>query len=883
MFKWLVLAALTPVAVFGCTTDDVPEAPPIHPAIASYYNFLEQQHQPPVDYIMGLFETADIVVLCERSHPEMTQYELVVQILEDERFQRQVGRVFTELGSRSYGAAVSAFLHASGLAEEEATQRLNAVYQDMFDDGLWPNYNLYEFLKRVWVLNRGLPASRRIDVHPSDLAFDWGTVNRDRYEEYVSNLTAVRDSAIADEIIERVRELRASGVARQKALVIMNYRHAFTNLDYTGGKRGDNVAGRLMEAFPGRVANVWLNSFALRTDSGGVQFVPVQDGRWDAAFQRAGNRSVGFDLEHSPFGADYFDLHPRSASHVTYGSVFTGLVFYLPLEEHRFWTGLPGFLTEERTELLADRLALIGAIENRDSALAFLAGLDSLEIESYSEALGTDFTSDIDRWLEPEDGDGQEHPTVFLEPVGSQPIENGLPVYAVVTDSARLATYRAWIENDAARWALELYEKARRIAQDVRGSTSQPRGLHIALVPNGNHAAVGYRLVQGADTAAYPAAAYVKLGPQEWRFGITLLHETGHVVLRTLYGGAAFPKKPMAAISHTTAALTDRATAFDEGYAIHLEALLVHLSDERHLRNKYRHEQMLFGTWPGFLAEYYRQSADLMTFSQTVSRYYLVRENAFAFASATPAPDYLRTQLEKGRDYSTLRTANQMLQSEGFYGSFFFSLLSRGRSRPDTELVLERQEKLLTAIAHVLRDDSPDADTPYLLRLMESYIALYPDEAEEVLDLLLDLSHGVFVDLEARARWRDHYLAALRLDLAAMDREGMEARRAAWRTKVRQDPAALYALLGPQIRCVVPAATVELPALGVSNPLSFDANTVQENVLRVIPGISDAEVARWTSERDRRPFLHGDDIRRRVMPTAMTVRNLECGSARDDV
>ena len=56
-------------------------------------------------------------------------------------------------------------------------------------------------------------------------------------------------------------------------------------------------------------------------------------------------------------------------------------------------------------------------------------------------------------------------------------------------------------------------------------------------------------------------------------------------------------------------------------------------------------------------------------------------------------------------------------------------------------------------------------DDPFLLLFVEAYIRKFPAEASEVIDVLLDLSHGVFVDREAAALWHAHYLGALRLDL----------------------------------------------------------------------------------------------------------------------
>ena len=53
--------------------------PPYDQALEKYVQFLETQKQTPVDYIMGLYAKYDIVVLCERAHPETTQYDMILR------------------------------------------------------------------------------------------------------------------------------------------------------------------------------------------------------------------------------------------------------------------------------------------------------------------------------------------------------------------------------------------------------------------------------------------------------------------------------------------------------------------------------------------------------------------------------------------------------------------------------------------------------------------------------------------------------------------------------------------------------------------------------------------------------------------------------------
>jgi len=462
---------------------------------------------------------------------------------------------------------------------------------------------------------------------------------------------------------------------------------------------------------------------------------------------------------------------------------------------------------------------------------------------------------------------------VFLEPAGtvntaSAEIRESMPLYRRVADASK---YEPWLRNESAERALRLYAQAARIA--VAGAAVPD--YYVALVKGGNHAAVGFRLETADGVKEYPRTAYILLeaGP-EW-FETTMFHETGHVAMDMLAGGRRLDGLEVASIPHSTAALSDRTSAFSEGYAIHLETLAAHLARGEGLRWRYQHHSVGFGDAPYRQNEYYRGASDLTTFSQDMARYYDVRENHFAFESAFRGPDYLRVQLEKARDFSTLRDANQLLQSEGFYASFFFLFAMRGADLPAEETVAQREDKMLRAMAAMFAAVKTDISTPWLLELVTQYMRLFPEERAGIVDALNDLSHGVFVDPGAGALWREHYLASLRLDLAHLNRDAINAARKRWREQVLADPQILFSRIGPEIVCTVPAVTVRLLAFGEDAPLRFDVNTVQEGILRLVPGIAEDEIARFAAERARAPFASAEDFRRRVGLRAATLAGLK--------
>jgi len=450
---------------------------------------------------------------------------------------------------------------------------------------------------------------------------------------------------------------------------------------------------------------------------------------------------------------------------------------------------------------------------------------------------------------------------VFLEPVAridtqGAEIAEKMPLFRRVADPSR---YLEWLHNESADRALRLYRAACEIARPGGGTPD----YYIALVAGGNHAAVGFRIQNADGVAEYPREPYILLDPQPYRFQTTLLHETGHMAMALVAGGRLLEGEPIASIPHSTAALSDRKTAFTEGYAIHLETLEAQTARDPAIRQRYDHGQVLFGDGPYQALEYFRNASDLTSYSQNLARYQEVRDNAFSFDGAFQGPDYLRVQLEKARDFSTVRDANQLLQSEGFYASFFFLFVMRGAAPPAEAVVDQREQQLLTAMHGLFASKADDRSNPWLLKLAIEYMKQFPDQKTVVADALNDLSHGMFVDPAAAALWKDHYLAALRLDMAGMNMQGIMAARKRWREQVLANPEMLLSRLGPEIPCEVPGTKVRLAAFNSDSPVEFDLNTVQPGIMRLIPGITEAEVTAWLAERSRKPFASLEDFRAR--------------------
>jgi len=303
--------------------------------VRQYAAFIRDHSQDPVEYMFELFKKYDLVVISERMHPEYSQYEFIFKLLKDPRFSEKVGNIFTECGSASYQDSLAVYLHCVYQTEDElnrATARLQRNSSAVWP--LWSNTNLFDMFKTVHNLNVNLPDSSKINWYFTDLPVNWETAT---HETYIKNYTTpARDSLMAAQVIEKYRDV-LSMQKRSKALVIMNTYHGFglapNGKNYFGG-----TTGYIMKALPGKVANIMMNGISMKYLTA---IVPVDHGKWDAAFELAGNAACGFDFAGSPFGDDRFEGRFMQIKGLGYKDVFTGLIFYTPLSKQWCKNGFP--------------------------------------------------------------------------------------------------------------------------------------------------------------------------------------------------------------------------------------------------------------------------------------------------------------------------------------------------------------------------------------------------------------------------------------------------------------------------------------------------------------------------------------------------------------
>jgi len=338
--------------------------------LVKYVDYLKLQNTNAKDYIINLWKKYDVVILCERNHGEMTQYDLIYEIVKSDYFVNNVGNIFTEVGTVSKQNDVLQFITTKYPNRNIKEKKLLELYRNI-QWPCWEKSNLYFFLNNLNTLNYKLNNEKKVRLFVSGEKDPVpGTINtKENYKTFLDNNKLDRDSLMAGNIIKVFDSIIYSNSLRKKCLVIMNYRHAFSkpiNSEIDNRFNITNVGTILFEHYEGKTANVYLNSLAptplICDENKNVIFqdnvqTAIQSGKWDASFKIIKKENLGFDFQNNPFGNDSLDIWIRSKQY-KYKDVFTGFVFYLPLEKHFEAFGIPHYLNDGFEDELYKRLKI---------------------------------------------------------------------------------------------------------------------------------------------------------------------------------------------------------------------------------------------------------------------------------------------------------------------------------------------------------------------------------------------------------------------------------------------------------------------------------------------------------------------------------------------
>lgn len=352
--------------------------------IKPYVDYLKQiEKKTAKDYILQKFQNHDIVILCERHHGDISQYELIKEILSDEYFKKNVKNLFTEIGIINLNPEINNFLQTKGLDSIYVEKKLSEFQLNASFWAIWENYNYHYLLRTIYDINNN--SNNQISYYPSDVEFDWSQVKD--IADYVREMeveTEPRDSIMAYNIINKYEKIKSK--KNKKALIIMNYRHAFKIHTISNRKLNKNTTKYLFDYFGNRATNILINPIIFIKKEKDYVYSLIQNGKWDASFKYLDIKNVGFDFNYNTFGKDNLDMWEINTQY-KYEDAFDGFVYYKPIEEQNLVVGFDGLIPKKSEEEFIRRFeinlkyqektSLLKKLEDKDFRLKVLKELNT--------------------------------------------------------------------------------------------------------------------------------------------------------------------------------------------------------------------------------------------------------------------------------------------------------------------------------------------------------------------------------------------------------------------------------------------------------------------------------------------------------------------------
>ena len=288
--------------------------------------WVDQHAKTPQDYLLGLFQAHQVVIVGEFHH--VREHKEVVS--------RLIPQLYHDAGVRCIGWEFSRYAdndRLSGLTTGAAFDRGGAL--DFARDQAaheWDSKEHWDFIEAVWRLNNSLSPGRE-PMRLIGLSCDLYRLVRelkatDPGSPAFSELAQRHDMTMVESVEKEIM------AANAKAVLFVGRCHDFTHYEFTPNQNFGRpiMANVLHRKYGDKVFQVWLES----------GFLPAVE----KTMALRGGQPVGFDLYASPF-ANILSPPNWDAPEVPLSNLARGCVYLGPRSSLHKNTPIEGFVTEE--------------------------------------------------------------------------------------------------------------------------------------------------------------------------------------------------------------------------------------------------------------------------------------------------------------------------------------------------------------------------------------------------------------------------------------------------------------------------------------------------------------------------------------------------------
>lgn len=324
--------------------------------VTPFADYISDITVSPEAFLLDMLASHKLVINGEY-HRRKVSWDMLKRLIDLPEFPDRVGCVFMELPSH-HQPLMDKFLSQETLDAAIIIK----IFQDEQLNGWWDRGE-FEFLCDLWRINRALPQDKKIRVVLADYQIPYSTITTPEGFREAED----RNSHMADIIANTVSTSKDT----RNNLFLVGCAHAYKSnqsgfASSAHGKAPELTAGAQLAARLGNENVFTVFQHVLPGDNHGNHKAPIRGGIFDLAFEKNGNRPIGFVLAGSPFGNEPFDgIYEIKYNTATgsYADNYDGYLFLAPLENEPKAIPLYEIFTDEFISEM-QRRASVNGLEN---------------------------------------------------------------------------------------------------------------------------------------------------------------------------------------------------------------------------------------------------------------------------------------------------------------------------------------------------------------------------------------------------------------------------------------------------------------------------------------------------------------------------------------
>lgn len=321
--------------------------------VTPFADFLSEVKQSPETFLLDMLDSHKVVINGEY-HRRKASWDMLKRLISLPDFPNKVGCIFMELPSW-HQPTMDRFINSDTLNSDLIIK----IFQDEQPNGWWDRGE-FEFLCKLWEMNRSLPENRKVNVVLADYQIPYSTITKREENRTLED----RNTHMANIVVNTVK----NSDDKRNFLFLVGCGHAYKSnqagfASAADGQKPKMTAGAQIAEALGNDNVFTVFQHVLSGDNLGGNKSPLRGGIFDSAFDQNGNKPIGFKLSDSPFGTEPFDgiyeIKYKTATG-SYQDNFDGYLFLGPLANEPKAVPLTEIFTDEFVAEMQRRASVMG-------------------------------------------------------------------------------------------------------------------------------------------------------------------------------------------------------------------------------------------------------------------------------------------------------------------------------------------------------------------------------------------------------------------------------------------------------------------------------------------------------------------------------------------